>query len=155
MIYRAHTVLLHVNHYQCRRIRCESGVVRPVIWLCRNLTLSHFVMGYLSGLLDNRAVVMGRIQNSQCPDTRSTSCHQHEWTVHQTRRAPPLSRFLRQTVPGTIVPTSIAPQPYLGGPSGLLLGGGTRGFDDNIVPIGFSMTLHGGQQRRSSEVTGV
>ena len=155
MIYRAHTILLHVNHYQRRRIRCESGVVRPVIWLCRNLTLSHFVMGYLSGLLDNWAMVVGRVQNSQCPDTRSASRHQHEWTVHQTRRAPPLSCFFCQTVPGTVMPTSIAAQPYLGGTSGLLLGGGTRGFDDNIVPIGFSMTLHGGQQRRSSEVTGV
>ena len=147
MIYRAHTILLHVNHYQRRRIRCESGVVRPVIWISCNLTLSHFVMGYLSGLLDNWAMVVGRVQNSQCPDTRGTSCHQHEWTVHQTRRSPTLSRFFCQTVPGTVMPTSIAAQPYLGGTSGLLLGGGTRGFDDNIVPIGFSMTLHGCQQR--------
>ena len=124
--------------------------MRPVIWNRRDLTLSHLMMRHLSRLLDYRAMIVRGIQHGQRPDARSASCHQHERTVHQTRRPASLSRLLRQTVPRTIVAPAITSQPHLGRPPRLLLSRSTRGFDDNIISMGLSMALDSSQQRRPS-----
>lgn len=96
--------------------------MRPVVWHCRQLTFPDFVVRHLSGLLDNWAMIMGRVQHGQSPDAWGTCCDKHERTVHQTRRSSALARLLRESIAGSIVSTAIAAQPHFGSPARLLLG---------------------------------
>jgi hypothetical protein len=141
------TVFLHVNNDQSSRVRSKGTVMGPIVGRGSQLTLAHLVMRRLSRFIHDGSMVMSRIQDGQAPDSRGTSCDEHERAVHQSGSSAAFSGLLRKSIPRPVVTTTIAAQPHLCRSTRLLFCRSTRGLDHHVVAVGFAMTLDGSEER--------
>lgn len=120
--------------------------MRPIVGQRSKLSLANFVLGSLTGLLRNRAMIVLRIDYSEGPDTGCACGNQHERTIHQSGSPTPFARFLSQSIAGAVVATAITTQPDLGSATRFLRGRHAGGLGDHIVAMSLGVFVDSGEQ---------